>query len=199
MDSIAWRVEFIQDIFKIIRWIRTVTGPNRHFHLVQNVKVTTRNGYSICWTGTELQKTFKCFDANRLKRIATVYEAHLPNVEWGEVPDRSRKSITIRRIGKRLLTALREHLVTKDQIRVQLTQAVEQLHQIGLAHCDICLENAFFDEPTNSVFLDDLEYLTPIRDPPPHHTRIPPDAQIATALELDMLQLQGLEECLRRM
>jgi hypothetical protein len=200
MNSIGWRVQFVQDVFKIVRWIRTVTGPNRDFHLMQSVKVKTRNGHSICWDGTELTKTFKSQDINRLRRIAAVYAAHLPNVEWGEVPDRSRKTIIIKRIGKRLLTALRERLVTKEQIITQLRQAVGQLHQIGLAHCDICLENAFYDESTNSVFIDDLEYLTPAGDTPPHHTRIPSDVAIpATARELDELQLERLAGFLMRM
>jgi hypothetical protein len=199
MNSIAWRVGFVQDVFKIVRWIRTVSGPNRDFHLMQNVKVETRNGHSICWDGTKLTKTFKNQDINRLRCIATVYAANLPNVEWGEVPERSRKTIVIKRIGKRLLTALRERLVTKEQIIAQLRLAIGQLHEIGFAHCDICLENAFYDESTNSVFIDDLEYLTPAGDPPPHHTRIPNDGTIpSTAGELDELQLERLAAFLMR-
>jgi hypothetical protein len=200
MTSMLSRVQFIQDIFKIIRWIRTVTGPNRDFHLMQNVKVKTRNGHTICWDGNCLTKTFKTHNSDRLRRIETVYSRKLPNVEWGELPARSRKTITITRIGKQLLTALRERLVTKEQIRTQLQEAIAQLHTIGLAHCDICLENAFYDESTNSVFLDDLEYLTPVEDPPPHYTRISMDRpRPATASELDILQLDELTALLNRL
>jgi hypothetical protein len=61
------------------------------------------------------------------------------------------------------------------------------------------------------VFLDDLEYLTPVNDPPPHFTRLPygvTEDQVVTALKLDDFQfitfqcmvtnLKRLIEVLRR-
>ena len=62
---------------------------------------------------------------------------------------------------------------------------------IGLAHCDISVNNIFVELGTNVVFLDDLEYLTPVDQPPPHLTRISVDREAPkNAAELDDFQLK---------
>jgi serine/threonine protein kinase len=53
----------------------------------------------------------------------------------------------------------------------QVSKGLEELHAIGFAHCDVCIANVFIDF-NGIVFLDDLEYLTPINDPPPHETSL---------------------------
>ncbi len=63
----------------------------------------------------------------------------------------------------------------------KIALGVKELHEIGFAHCDISLNNIFVEFGTNVVFLDDLEYLTPILDKPPHLTRISFDLEPATA------------------
>ena len=80
--------------------------------------------------------------------------------------------------------------MVKEQVRAGLNS----LHGIQLAHCDISINNVFIDMNGGTVFLDDLEYLTPIYDPPPHRTRLPhgikPNA-ITTAIELDEAQFKN--------
>jgi hypothetical protein len=41
------------------------------------------------------------------------------------------------------------------------------------------------------AFLDDLEYLTPLNDPPPHNTKIPTGSYVSTAEQLDNMQLES--------
>jgi hypothetical protein len=45
--------------------------------------------------------------------------------------------------------------------------ALDGLHANGFAHCDLTLDNVFFDEKMDCFFLDDLEYLSNVDEPPP--------------------------------
>jgi len=82
--------------------------------------------------------------------------------------------------------------LTKDTMILQVKEGLDELHSIGLAHCDISVSNVLIDD-NGVVFLDDLEYLTPINNPAPHHTRLPVGAtaeQVENAQRLDDFQFQ---------
>jgi serine/threonine protein kinase len=102
-----------------------------------------------------------------------------------------RKSL-VTRVGTMLSTAIRDGMVTKEQAIAGVRAGIDQLHALGWAHCDITIDNVFVDE-TGVVFLDDLEYLTPIDSPPPHLIRVSRDARPATARALDELQYRSME------
>jgi hypothetical protein len=114
------RVSFAQDIFKIAQWMSTVRGPQSLFHLVPNVRTQTPNGHHITWRDGGICKELK-FQSNTracaaemeavLSRIKLVYDAHLDNVEWGEVilPN----FVNVSRVGFKLRRAINSRMISK--------------------------------------------------------------------------------------
>lgn len=109
----------------------------------------------------------------------------------GHPVEKNPNSVMVTRIGTCITGALSERMMTSRNVLEGVTAALEQLHSNGFAHCDISINNIFYDN--QGVFLGDLEYLTPLNDPPPHLTRISKNAQPETALQLDELQFQLLQ------
>ena len=120
----------------------------------------------------------------------SIYEAKLPNVEQGFV---NSSSITITLIGRRVPDALRLNIVAKQAVLEQSRDAVNQLHSLGYAHGDICLDNIFVHMETNVVFLGDLEYCRPLHDAAPEELRRSSKGA-GTAYALDIIQLDKLAE-----
>lgn len=189
VSSLEGRVEFIVDIFKILRWIVSQTEPVEKFHLVTGVRVATRNGHHITLTADGIVKEFNHHQLERIPFaiIKEIYANKLPNVEHGVTNCRS---ITITRVGSKLRDALVVRHLDKRAIYQQVASAVEQLHSIGYAHCDICVDNIFADavEDGGSIFLGDLEYCCVKTQPPPTSIRRA-SANARTAEELDNIQL----------
>jgi hypothetical protein len=75
----------------------------------------------------------------------------LPNVEHGYV---NCTSITITRVGFRLRYVLLVRCMNKNVVFDQVSLAIEQLHTIGDAHCDICVDNVFIDSVEAQFSLD---------------------------------------------
>eukprot|EP01038_Epipyxis_sp_PR26KG_P016579 gene16579-22635_t len=192
LTDVRGRALFIVDVMKFLRYLRSVSGPNKRFHLIPNVRRKTTNGHHVTWTDGGLVKEFSnAVSLEQLDRIALVYSLELPHVEWGEVNDREERRITVKRIGQTLRQAIVDKVVTRENALFQVETAVAELHNIGLAHCDISVNNIFVELGTNVVFLDDLEYLTPVDQPPPHLTRISVDREPPkNAAELDHFQLK---------
>ena len=77
----------------------------------------------------------------------------------------------IQSVGDTLQNALRkctdreERVKFKESVKLQVLQGLQELHSRGFAYCDLHVGNVFVIE--DWVFLDDLEYLTPIDDSPP--------------------------------
>jgi hypothetical protein len=187
------RVRFIQDIFKIAIWIVSQTSPSQYFHLVTNVRFETRNKHHVTLFKEGILKEFYQRGGRNIPMdiIRTVYRAKLPNVEQGTV---NCTSVTITTVGRRLRDALRLGVVDNRLIFEQVQAAVRQLHEIGIAHCDICADNVFVNIVDNVIFLGDLEYCQPMENPPPADIRRA-DSRAMTAEELDFLQL---EKCLEK-
>jgi tRNA A-37 threonylcarbamoyl transferase component Bud32 len=72
----------------------------------------------------------------------------------------------------------------------QVDLAIKQLHAIGIAHCDICVDNVFVDSLADggAVFLGDLEYCRSTKSPPP--VGVKRAHNVATAEALDLAQLE---------
>ena len=86
---------------------------------------------------------------------------------------------------------MRENKVDKATIVLHVEQALQQLHdQAGFAHCDLRIANCFYDPNSSSVFLDDLEYLTPLNDPPPNVSIPESWHPVKNARDLDLKQLE---------
>jgi len=184
------RVDFIVDVFKLLRWIASVERPNIGFHLFPGVRQKTTNGHYITWNASGLLKEFSR-DVSRkaVSRIRKVLNSKLPHVEWGVVND-DKRSIIIQRVGIRIQVAIGQGLITKTKVLEGVRAALDELHELGYAHCDIALRNIYFDRSTKTAFLDDLEYLTRITHPPPmtiHNTE-----GCSTSLELDERQYASL-------
>jgi len=186
------RVEFICDIFKIAMWIQGQVKPIAQFHLPPDVRMQTTNKHHITLKKDGLVKEFyhgQDYTA-AIAHIKRIYEAKLPNVEQGFT---NCTSITITTIGRRLRDAIHLHGLDKKAALDGAACAVRQLHAIGMAHCDICVDNIFVNLDTNVVFLGDLEYCRPMGDGPPVDIRRY-DTAARTAKELDDLQLAKLQD-----
>ena len=184
------RLMFIQDIFRIAIWIVSQIGPIQGFHLVPDVRIVTRNGHHITFGANGILKEFKDVKRVSMDVIRTIYLANLPNVEQGHI---NGLSITITSIGRRVADALTAGYVTKEQVFSQTQVAVNQLHSLGFAHCDICLENIFVNVETGVVFLGDLEYCRPMDQEPPEGLRRS-DNSARRACDLDTIQLEKLKD-----
>lgn len=205
MNSFDGRISFIIDVAKICRWIVGVIGPNLKFHLVFNVRTETKNKHHITWCKDGLLKEFKRHNKRyrvggnvsqqSMTYIHHVHSLKLPNVEWGRPVGGSDNAVMITRVGRRVIDAIRDG-VSKLDIYNGVVAGLQQLHAHGYAHCDISINNVFVDD--NGAFLDDLEYLTPVKDSPPHQTRIPANTNATTAEELDDLQLKSFALELQR-
>jgi hypothetical protein len=195
--NVAERVRFLIDIVKLCRWIISVNAPNSKFHLLPGQKIKTSNGHSITWCKEGLLKEFQTLtkrlrsgrggDVSELSLgyINHVHSSRLPHVEWGYQPKGLLNAVMITRIGRRLIDVVSDGTLTNERILEDVRAGLTELHDLGYAHCDIRLENLFVDD--NGVFLGDLEYLTPVKDPPPAHIdRSMPGS--LTALEVDNKQ-----------
>lgn len=193
------RVAFVVDLMKVCRWMASITECNSNFHLTPGVRKKTKNDHHITWTAEGIHKEFdKTKDKTEaLQRIEQVYSQNPPllHVEHGRVLSYNpgQQSIVIARIGNRLtLSNMIKLGLTKEMVISQVELGLEELHNIGLAHCDISVDNVFIDD-SGIVFLDDLEYLTPVNMAAPHFTRLPlgvRDDQVQNAGHLDQLQFQ---------
>jgi hypothetical protein len=193
--DLSERVSFLVDLMKVCRWMSSVTGSNANFHLIPNLRRSTDNHHHITWTAEGI---YKEFDHNRdmgqaMQHIHEVY-THTPRliyVEHGRVIDD--KSIIITRIGNKLsLVNMNCANLTKEMVVSQVRRGLNELHDIGLAHCDLMVSNVFIDS-NGVVFLGDLEYLTPVNDPAPNFNRLPAGIsaeQVRSAGHLDELQFQ---------
>ena len=121
-----------------------------------------------------------------------VFGAHTHNLIGGS---QINTSVTITTVGRRLQDVYA--LVNKQTILDQVALAVEQLHSIGVAHCDIRVSNIFMNLTNDAIFLGDLEYCREMSAPAPTGLR-GSDSRAATARELDIIQLSKLPEELYR-
>lgn len=191
--TLPGRVDFIVDIFKIAVWIVAQREPLEAFHLTSGVRTKTRNGHHVTLLADGIVKEFH---HDRLPTIpmaiiCRIYNASLPNVERGVC--NSTSIITITSVGRTLKDALRIGRITKKKAMQQARQAVEQLHSIGIAHCNICADNMFVNVVDNVLFLGDLEYSC-LKDSAPPSALRRSDPKATTAAELDLIQLRNLED-----
>lgn len=194
------RRAFIQDVFKLVCWMQTVrsSGGGGLLHMTPGARTKTSNGHYVTLIRAGLFKEFKKGPVPNMDLIRRVYQANLPNVERGTV---NCTSVTITSIGSRLADAVRSGLVTsRADVVSQVRAAVEQMHSVGLAHCDICVDN-FFVLDSGAILLGDLEYcmdlesaqLPGVRRMYAHHVS---GQTPRTARELDENQLAHMEALL---
>ena len=203
MDDVAERVLLAIDAFKLCRWIVAIEGPTRKFHLVPDLRRKTRNGHHITWKRSGLKKEYNAnVSQTTLTRIDTIIRAHLPHVEWGNIL--SENTVLITSVGCRVRDVLSRLLdpESKAQLKVKLIEDVREglnsLHNLELAHCDLCLESVFYEEARfdrpGRFFISDLEYLTPLHESVPlKNLRLYPGSGVpSTPLELDELNFRSL-------
>jgi len=190
VSTLSERCRFLCCWFNIICWVAQSNGPNRSFHLPYNVRIKTPNCHHVTWKGTHIIKEFKTINPIRNERIQSVYSQEFPNVEWGKVI--SDNSIEIHRLGHRIQKYLHDGKgqLTKVHILEGVMAGLDQLHRMGLAHSDISIDNVFVDRDNDTVFINDLEYLCPLDDPPrPGYGHVSGGKTPKNAQELDDLQL----------
>jgi hypothetical protein len=188
------RVDFLVFLAKYFRWVASVRGPTVAFHLVPGIRKQTPNGHHVTYTVDAsgracILKEFKLDTDIPLHHMAIVFQAKLQNVEWGRVKNPLARTVELVRVGFTLKQALRDRLISADGVIQNIRDALDQLHSIGFAHCDVKVNNVFVDrEAPHAAFLADLEFLRLLNDPPPNSIRIPRGFHPSTALELDEAQ-----------
>jgi hypothetical protein len=188
------RVGFLVFLAKYFRSVASVRGPTVFSHLIPGIRMRTPNGHHVTYTVDAsglacIRKEFNLQANIPLNHMATVFQAKLPNVEWGRVTSRRAKTVELVRVGFTLKQALRDRLISVDGVIQNIRDALDQLHSIGFAHCDVKMDNVFVDRKAPYVaFLGDLEFLRPANGPPPESIRIPTGCNPRTALELDEAQ-----------
>lgn len=195
--ALRGRVDFCKDLIHICRWIMSQVQPKEKMHLIPTLRRETRNHHHITLLKTGLFKEFNKYKLpsnDTLNIIRDIYSRKLPNVEYGTVYC---QSLTIARLGSRLRDVLRSPSVNKEQLLKQVRAGIDQLHSIGFAHCDICVDNVFVDDARDggNAFIGDLEYARRLTD------RAPQDLKRSyssanTAEELDWVQYDKLiDDC----
>ena len=58
LSSLAGRVAFLQDLFRYMTYVVTITGPQSSFHLIPGVRRETNNNHHITWTRDGIFKEF---------------------------------------------------------------------------------------------------------------------------------------------
>eukprot|EP01031_Cornospumella_fuschlensis_P034229 gene34229-41433_t len=179
---------------QILTWMVTLQSSQQLEHLVPGVKRQTTNGHSVTWIHAGLLKEFSRNNDIRMDLIGRVYSSNLQHVERGRANGRS---VTITSIGKTLNNAVRAGSVTDaENVIHELRSAVNELHGVGVAHCDICTDNMFVLED-GTIILGDLEYCTESDNLPPQVRRF--YGTPATALELDEMQVLRCNDDIRAM
>ena len=181
LSTMYGRVSLIVNIFKICRWEITITAANTAFHLVPVVKLVTPNNHIVQWVSDGLIKEFNAnVSETSMVAMAGIIEARLGHVEWGRRIEGT-KAIKIDILGYMVRqyymrlgpTSIRRQF--KDKILREVRLGLNELHSAGYAHCDLCLDNVFYDDSSDRVFLGDLEYLTPLDAAhPAKNIRLPP-------------------------
>ena len=185
----AGRLSFIVDIFKAMRWMASVVDPVSKFHLIPSVRRETPNHHHVTWGPRGILKEYHNPRPLLIGRILEVYSHKLQHVEWGEAVESNQNAIMITRVADKLTAAIYAEKISREQAINHITLAVQELHSINLAHCDIVMDNVFVDD-AGVAFLDDLEYLTPVNDPAPLNSRWnPAENPGLTAAQLDILLL----------
>ena len=192
---VSERLAFMVDVFKVARWMVTVTAPVSSFHMIPSMRRKTRNGHHVTWCNDGILKEYKQPRANVISRILDVYGHRLPHVEWGHAVVDNPNAIMITRVGVLLKDALATGDITRAIAVEHVRLGMTELHDKGFAHCDIVVDNVFVDN--GIAFLDDLEYLTPVECSAPVNARWDrdrhPDGLTAKGLDLLLMASFAVE------
>ncbi|KAH9100257.1 hypothetical protein LEN26_016033 [Aphanomyces euteiches] len=185
MSNFNHRQRFVVDLLKILKWVFPIQEPNALMHLFPQVRTITTNGHYVTLLKTGLFKEFRKGAEIDMDIIQRIYSADLQHVERGIC---NHVSVTITSIGQTLQNSLVDFQGNRDLIIDQVKSALVELHNIGVAHCDVRAANVFVLLSDRRVILGDLEYCRPLHAPPPKVKRFPKNKSCKTALELDNYQ-----------
>lgn len=190
------RVNFIVDVFRMLRWAITVKGPNNEFHLIPGVRTRTVNGNFVTWLPQGLLKEHDRKRKVDFMIIEKIYSAKLKNVEHGslKILSSTATALLINRLGVPLESAIKQKSVKANDAIRMVREGMEQLHSLNISHSDICIQNAFYDLTSKEVFLGDLEYASLASSKVTEIRRLPSSTPFpSTAKDLDLLQLKEFE------
>jgi len=193
LSQLSSRLEFLESFFKILKWVAGIVDPVEEFHLAPAVKTATPNGHYVTWYGSHIVKHFHSFTLVQFERMKSIHRLNLSRVEHGKSHKQLTESsfeVTITRVGIPLRKALDRRFVSTESAFAGVEEGISQLHENGFAHTDLHIGNIFWDTKEVCVFLDDLEFLTPVGDPPRLNVANP--RNIDNARELDLYQLSNL-------
>jgi hypothetical protein len=114
------RVRFIVDMFKVMRWMQSISEPNERYHLYPGIRMETRNHHHVTWTSQGLLKEYNhridyTVQLNRINQVYNTVPKPL-HVEYGYVNNNPNfpSSCMITRLG---------YVLTKENmIRFRLTK-----------------------------------------------------------------------------
>eukprot|EP01041_Mallomonas_annulata_P000777 gene777-1493_t len=183
----------------IIRYNETSSQMGCHYQkanstahfLYPDVRMKTSNEHYVTWGRDGLLKELIDHQdlSSVMSHISNVYQQELPHFEWGIVAGKNKLLIT--RVGIRISIAIYNKFISTESIIKDINLALEELHTIGLAHCDVFIKNVFYDEVNHCAILSNLEYYTPLHDPPPNTKKF--GQELRTAIELDLIKFEKVE------
>lgn len=176
------RVKFVVDLFKIVCWMSTIQGPVTSFHLTPNIAIKTRNGHLVTWTQRGIMKKHSV--TINVEILGRIYAADLNHVERGEVV--STREVLITSVGIPIGAVIQKGEITCDVVKGAIGSAVDELHKLGIAHCDIRPQNVFYVDGV--VRLGDLEYCREMASKSPRNLKWS-DSSATSAEHLDIMQL----------
>jgi serine/threonine protein kinase len=123
--------------------------------------------------------------------IRRIYKADMRHVERGAVVSVIMGEVLITSLGQPLANAIESGRITdRAAILAGVRSALDQMHAMGIAHCDVALCNVFL-LPDGEVLLGDLEYCrstTSIAPKDMHDSQ-----QALSAQEMDEIQFKYFE------
>ena len=79
--------------------------------------------------------------------------------------------------------------IGREEVVAHVRNALDELHALGFAHCDVSVDNVFYDRNNKCAFLDDLEYLCLVNSlPPPNSNKF--GRNPITSRDLDEIQFE---------
>lgn len=198
--------KFFVDLFKLLRWIGSVEGAAEQSHIPLFGEFQTPSNHCARLLQDGLHKWHHKDREVLYDVIERIYDAQLRHVERGKVirSASGNNHLLITSIGQPLQTNPSSEANVRDRVISDIREGLNELHNLGIAHCDVRLTNVFWVvdsySPSGRAVLGDLEFARPRQDSHPLHLRVfPNDAEILSNLNedlmyLDWYQLEVLEK-----
>lgn len=196
--------KFFVDVFKLLRWIGSVERLTEQSHILLFRIFRTPNHNYAHLLKDGLHNWHKEGRVVLYDDIEKIYEAPLRHVERGKViRSASSNRLVISSIGQTLFVRPSSEVEVRERVLTGIFEGLNELHNLGYAHCDVRLTNVFWvvdsESPQGRAILGDLEFMRPRNSNHLSYLNVfPSDMETRTKVaedlrELDLYQFKVLE------